>query len=81
MLADPWGYSGGGTYFHCLKATLRLRQGQVLCHPGSLWHSCVDITQGVRVLMGSFLYGLDPEVEEDSYPVDQTEYQRNILFC
>ena len=27
-------YEGGGTYFRCLRKTVKLRQGQVLVHPG-----------------------------------------------
>ena len=27
-------YEGGGTYFRCLRKTVKLQQGQVLVHPG-----------------------------------------------
>lgn len=48
MLSRPDEYAGGGTYFRCLEQILRLRQGQVLLHPGALFHAGVDITEGSR---------------------------------
>lgn len=82
MLSDPMEYKGGGTYFHRLGTTLKLRQGQVLCHPGTLYHAGVDITAGSRLLMVSFLFGFNSEIE-DSHPgdVDEREFHRNTLHC
>jgi hypothetical protein len=48
MLSRPDEYSGGGTYIRTLRTTLRLDQGQVLLHPGELYHTGLDITSGVR---------------------------------
>jgi predicted 2-oxoglutarate/Fe(II)-dependent dioxygenase YbiX len=48
MLSRPEDYSGGGTFVRQLRTTLRLDQGQVLLHPGDLYHTGIDITSGVR---------------------------------
>jgi hypothetical protein len=48
MLSRPNEYDGGGTYIRTLRTTLRLDQGQVLLHPGDLYHTGLDITSGVR---------------------------------
>jgi hypothetical protein len=48
MLSRPDEYDGGGTYIRTLRTTLRLDQGQVLLHPGDLYHTGLDITSGVR---------------------------------
>jgi hypothetical protein len=55
MLSDPKDYVGGGTFFPSLGRTLKLRKGQVLIHPGSLFHKGVSIRAGVRNLMVCFL--------------------------
>ena len=36
MLSKISEYEGGGTYIRALRKTIRLRQGQVLVHPGEL---------------------------------------------
>jgi hypothetical protein len=48
MLSRPDEYCGGGTYLRTLRTTLRLDQGQVLLHPGELYHTGLNITSGVR---------------------------------
>lgn len=48
MLSRPDEYDHGGTYIRPLRTTLRLDQGQVLIHPGDLFHTGLDITHGVR---------------------------------
>ena len=48
MLSPRDNYEGGGTYIRCLQQTLRLQQGQVLLHPGALFHAGADITAGCR---------------------------------
>ena len=48
MLSPREQYEGGGTYIRCLQQTLRLQQGQVLLHPGALFHAGADITAGCR---------------------------------
>jgi len=55
MLSDPSEYTGGGTYFRCLRATIKLRKGQVLVHPGNLYHKGIDITSGTRELVICFM--------------------------
>ena len=57
MLSHPEEYGGGGTYFRCLRKTVVLRQGQVLVHPGELYHKGRDITGGVRSLIVCFMDG------------------------
>ena len=47
-------YEGGGTYFRCLRKTVKMQQGQVLVHPGELYHKGIDITYGVRCLLVCF---------------------------
>ena len=48
MLSPNDEYRGGGTFMRCLQCTLKLGQGQVLVHPGKLFHSGMDITEGTR---------------------------------
>ena len=57
MLTRQDEYEGGGTYFRCLRKTIRLKQGQVLVHPGELYHKGIDITYGVRCLLVCFTDG------------------------
>ena len=80
MLSDPGEYEGGGTYFRCLRSTIKLREGQVLCHPGALYHLGVDIVRGFRFLMVGFLDGFDPRIpDESNEDGDKVEYQTNII--
>jgi hypothetical protein len=56
MLSRPNEYDGGGTYIRTLRTTLRLDQGQVLLHPGDLYHTGLDITSGVREYVNSIAF-------------------------
>ncbi|KAL9186310.1 hypothetical protein ACHAXT_005548 [Thalassiosira profunda] len=72
-------YEGGGTYFRCLRKTIKLRQGQVLVHPGELYHKG-DITYGVRVLLVCFTDGMDARVTDDSKAEnDDPKYEKTVL--
>ncbi|GMH83074.1 hypothetical protein TrVE_jg547 [Triparma verrucosa] len=64
MLSDETDYDGGGTYIRCLRKTVKLLQGQVLIHPGELFHKGVDITRGTRYLAVCFVDGHDPEIQD-----------------
>lgn len=44
----------------------QLLQGQVLIHPGELFHKGVDITRGTRYLAVCFVDGHDPEIQDTS---------------
>lgn len=66
MLSDSKEYEGGGTFFRCLQQTIRLRQGQLLIHPGDFYHKGVDITSGERRLAVCFLDGFDPRIPDPS---------------
>jgi predicted 2-oxoglutarate/Fe(II)-dependent dioxygenase YbiX len=79
MLSKSQEYEGGGTYFRCLRQTLKLRQGQVLIHPGDLYHRGVNITRGTRQLVVCFMDGFKPGVKDDSSEEDdREEYHRRI---
>ena len=54
LLSDPGDFGGGGTYLGVLDATVMLKQGEVLVHPGELEHAGADITFGVRNLLVAF---------------------------
>ena len=54
MLSAPDAYEGGGTYFHASRKTVRLRQGQVLIHPGRLVHKSAPVTGGRRHILVAF---------------------------
>ena len=57
-----------------------LRKGQVLVHPGNLYHRGVDITSGTRTLMVCFMDGYDLKVTDPSnLEDDSVEFQRNIV--
>ncbi|GMI23189.1 hypothetical protein TrCOL_g3525 [Triparma columacea] len=66
MLSRISEYTGGGTYIRCLKKTIKLSQGQVLIHPGELFHKGVDITDGTRYLVVCFVDGFDPGIPDPS---------------
>ena len=51
MLSDSADYDGGGTYIRCLRRTIMLRQGQILIHPGELYHCGNAVKTGTRSLM------------------------------
>ena len=58
-----------------------LRKGQVLIHPGNLYHRGVDITSGVRTLMVCFMDGFDLEVQERSRAEDDSDgaFESNVI--
>ena len=79
MLAKSSEYEGGGTYIRALRKTVRLEQGQVLVHPGELYHKGVDITSGIRALIVCFMDGFDPHiVDHSSAQNDRVEYEKNV---
>ena len=81
MLSDPEEYVGGGTYFRYLRKTIMLKKGQMLCHPGSLFHSGVDIESGTRLLMVGFLDGFNPSIPDLTHEKqDWPGYQKNLMF-
>ena len=74
-------YEGGGTYFRCLKKTFKLKQGQVLIHPGELYHKGLDISNGLRFLIVCFMDGYDPRIIDDSSSSDdKEEYENNVVI-
>jgi predicted 2-oxoglutarate/Fe(II)-dependent dioxygenase YbiX len=80
MLSDRSEYQGGGTYFRALRKTVKLRKGQILVHPGELYHKGVDITEGVRKMIVCFMDGFDPGISDySSEREDRKEYEANIL--
>ena len=54
-LSDPSDFDGGGTYFDEIDKTIMLQQGEMIIHLGSLKHSGVDITAGVRYILVAFM--------------------------
>lgn len=73
-------YEGGGTYFRSLRKTVKLKQGQVLVHPGELYHKGIDITYGIRCLLVCFTDGMNPKILDDSKSSeDSSEYQKNVV--
>lgn len=80
MLTRQDEYEGGGTYFRSLRKTIRLKQGQVLVHPGELYHKGIDITYGVRCLLVCFTDGMNPKIMDDSRQEDDDpKYEANVL--
>ena len=55
LLSDPDDFGGGGTYIKAIDRTIKLKQGEMLIHPGNLEHAGADITFGVRHLLVAFL--------------------------
>lgn len=59
-----------------------LRKGQVLIHPGNLYHRGVDITSGIRTLMVCFMDGFDPKVtDESSANEDSADFESNLILA
>ena len=55
-LNDARDYTGGGTHFPILQATIKPQKGQVLCFTGgSLRHSGEPVLEGVRYIIAAFL--------------------------
>lgn len=80
MLSDQREYRGGGTFIRCLQHTLKLKKGQVLVHPGNLFHAGIEITEGVRVLLVCFLDGVDPRVTDHSTSRNDGKVYRNQIL-
>ena len=49
------GYDGGGTYIESLDRTLKINQGQLLCHAGGAMHAGVSISRGERWVLVLFV--------------------------
>jgi hypothetical protein len=82
MLTTLDEYEGGGTYFRALRKTVLLRQGQVLVHPGELYHMGIDIKYGVRCLLVCFTDGANPKILDDSKSdEDDPSYRKNTVLC
>jgi len=80
MLSRMSDYTGGGTYIRCLKKTVKLSQGQVLIHPGELFHKGVDIASGTRYLIVCFVDGYDIEIPDPSSSKgSHTKYEGNTI--
>lgn len=79
MLSKSTGYDGGGTYIRALRKTVRLEQGQVLVHPGELYHKGCDITRGERALIVCFMDGFDPQIVDSSSAQEDSEvFEKNV---
>lgn len=80
MLSEPGDYDAGGTYFRYLRKTVVVDKGQVLIHPGELYHKGVDITRGTRRMIVGFMDGFDPGIIDDS-PADHdsSKYEHNEI--
>jgi hypothetical protein len=50
-LSDAGDFSGGGTYFEAINQTIVLEQGEMIIHIGSLKHSGIDLTAGIRYIL------------------------------
>jgi hypothetical protein len=59
-------YTGGGTYFECLDATVHVQRGHALIFPGKLRHCGQRITSGLRFLLVGFLVDKTPVVSKKS---------------
>mmetsp|Transcript_12422 Transcript_12422/g.26846 ORF Transcript_12422/g.26846 Transcript_12422/m.26846 type:complete len:527 (-) Transcript_12422:114-1694(-) len=82
MLSKPSEYEGGGTYIRSLRKTMMLTQGQVLIHPGELYHRGNPIVYGTRSMIVCFLDGFDPKIIDQSRAAeDKEEYAENRLYC
>jgi hypothetical protein len=79
VLSKSSEYDGGGTYIRALRKTVRLEQGQVLIHPGELYHKGCDITNGVRALIVCFMDGFDPKIKDPSSSSQDNEaFEENV---
>jgi predicted 2-oxoglutarate/Fe(II)-dependent dioxygenase YbiX len=80
MLSDRNEYKGGGTYFRALRKIIKLHKGQVLVHPGELYHKGVDISRGERKMIVCFMDCLKPGIHDSSLERDdRKEYEKNVL--
>ena len=62
MLTEKNEYDGGGTFVRSLGKTIKIGKGQVLIHPGELYHKGVPITRGMRLLAICFMDGYNPQI-------------------
>ena len=82
MLSENDEYEGGGTYIRCLRKTIMLKQGQILVHPGELYHKGNHITSGTRSMIVTFMDGYDPGVIDASRANDdKDEYAEDVFFA
>ena len=67
-------YSGGGTYFECLDATVHVQRGHALVFPGTLRHCGQRIHVGLRFLLVGFLVdkAATPKISTSLNPTDTT---------
>ena len=80
MLSDQSEYEGGGTYFRCLRKAFKLRKGQVLVHPGNLYHKGLDIESGLRELVVCFMDGMNSNISDPSSPSEhKAEFETRIV--
>ena len=82
MLTDSHEYDGGGTYIRALQKTIMLKKGQVLVHPGELYHKGVSITRGMRLLAICFMDGFNPQIYDPSTnEKDRPEvFEKNLVI-
>lgn len=79
VLSKSSEYDGGGTYIRALRKTVKLEQGQVLIHPGELYHKGCDISNGVRALIVCFMDGFDPKIKDPSSTRQDNEaFEENV---
>lgn len=63
-------FTGGGTYFECLDATVHVQRGHALIFPGKLRHCGQRITAGLRFLLVGFL--VDKAAEKSNFTTVNT---------
>jgi hypothetical protein len=64
-----------------MKTTIKLKKGQILVHPGALFHKAVDITDGMRELIVCFMDGFDPLIRDSSSYSDSNDgFEDNIVI-
>ena len=81
MLSGFDEYSGGGTFFRSLRRTIKVRKGQVIIHPGALFHSGVNITSGIRQLVVCFMDGFRTGVEDNLNDNDDISLYEQRILC
>lgn len=64
-----------------MKKTVRMGLGQILVHPGELYHSGVNISSGTRMLVVCFMDGFDPDIIDDSEASeDDLQNENNVII-
>ena len=82
MLSGNGEYEGGGTYIRCLRKTIMLKQGQILVHPGELYHKGNHITSGTRSMIVAFMDNFDPGILDSSRAAeDKDEYAEDVFYA